>query len=278
MLQRLKKCAPFFYLFFFYLFLQCSPSSKEHDNSEGNLTKNDSSGFVAKVDSSAINSSPVSAVKKLPTWPSKAKTVKGKRYPFDEATNDLSFVAFREKLYQAINEKDLEFLASIIHDDIKFSFGAEHGKDDFLQTWQLGTNPESSLFWSEMKEVLMLGGGFLSFNKTSFYAPYIFILKDIEDPYSQAVIVGENVRLRDQPHRQGKIIGSLSWDLVEVIYEEGSIEEIINGETHFWQKVKNASGEAGYVYGKYIRSPIDFRAGFSQYDGKWMMDLFIAGD
>lgn len=278
MLTGIKKYIPSLSLLFACFAIQCSQVPSTEKNTESILLQEDSSGLLEKknaIPSGSISNTPK---KQLPNWPLNAKKSSGKRFPFDQASKDTSFVVFREKLFQAVLEKDLIFLSSIIHNDIKFSFGAENGKADFLKIWKLNSVAENSDFWAEMEEILILGGGFLDFSKKGFYAPFIFILEDIDDPYTQAVIIGEKVRLRDQPSSQGKIIGSLGWDLVEIINDSEQPEETINSETHLWQKVKTVRGETGFVYGKYIRSPIDFRAGFKQYDGRWMMDMFIAGD
>ncbi len=214
----------------------------------------------------------------LPHWPVKAQKITGVRMPFDEGPQNPDFVAFRKRLFQAVLDKDTSFLASIIHPDIKFSLGDGHGKAEFLAGWQLDTNPGASSFWEEFKAVLSLGGGFGDPSKTAFYAPYIMLLRDIEDPYNQSIVIGENVRLREQPASNSNIIASLSWNLVTMIPQTDFHEETIGGETHSWQYVKTHDGKTGYVFGKYIRSPNDFRAGFQLYDGKWLMDRFLAGD
>ncbi len=274
----LKKCVRFLCLLFAFITIQCAQSTSSEENATVNFTIEDPLDSVLNNDTIQTQSKVVSTIKKLPSWPTNPVVKKGKRYPFDNASKDPSFFAFREKLYDSVIENDLTFLSAIVHNDIKFSFGAENGKEDFFKAWNLDSNPERSPLWHELEEILVLGGGFSVFDKIGFYAPYIYVLDDIEDPFTQVVIIGENVRLRDQPSSKGKVIGSLSWDLADLLSEESSIEETINGETHLWQKVKSVNGETGYVYGKYIRSPIDFRAGFKQYDGRWMMDLFIAGD
>lgn len=43
-------------------------------------------------------------------------------------------------------------------------------------------------------------------------------------------------------------------------------------------KVTTDKGVIGYVSGKYVRSPIDYRAFFQQVDGKWQLTAFVAGD
>ncbi len=214
----------------------------------------------------------------LPSWPENAKSQKGKRFPFDEAVKDASLVTFRNQVYQAAWGKDLDKLLSFIADDIKFSFGAESGKADFIKAWQLDNKPEESALWGELLAILKLGGGFGNWDPDHFYAPYIFVLEDIDDPYTGAIVTGENVRLRAGPSSKSDILGSLSWDLVEIQDQAEYANETIGGESHVWQKVKTAKAETGFVYEKYLRTPVDYRAGFVKKDGKWIMNLFIAGD
>ena len=257
----------------FPFFIQCDSVSSSETTADNELSQKDSI-----EEQHPIAKPSQSDHQKLPTWPLKPKIIEGKRLPYDEGPKDNSFVSFREDLYDAILEKDIIFLQSILHDDIKFSFGSENGKEDFLKTWNLSEAPENSNFWAEMEAILRLGGAFYDKNNNSFYAPYLFMLEDIDDPFTQSIVVGEKVRLRDKASSSGKIITLLNWDLVEFVHQEEQFEETIGGEKHFWQKVKTENDATGFVYGKYVRSPIDFRAGFTKYDEQWMMSLFIAGD
>ena len=115
-----------------------------------------------------------------------------------------------------------------------------------------------------MESVLALGGAFLQTPNSGFFAPYIFMLDDIEDPFYQAVVTGENVRLREEASSKSKIISSLNWNLVDIVMLDEYTEETINGETHYWVKVKTHDGQTGFVYGKYVRTPVDYRAGFKK--------------
>ena len=92
------------------------------------------------------------------------------------------------------------------------------------------------------------------------------------------IIIGENVTVRKTPTLQGEILGFLSYDLVKVVYESSLSKETIDGETHPWIKIKSTEGVIGYVYGKYIRSPIDYRVNFVKKDNTWKIVFFLAGD
>jgi hypothetical protein len=72
------------------------------------------------------------------------------------------------------------------------------------------------------------------------------------------------------------MVKRLSFDILEVLGETASFETI-GGEEYPWIQVKTADAKEGYVWGKYIGRPIDFRAGFSkQANGAWLMHFFCS--
>ena len=90
--------------------------------------------------------------------------------------------------------------------------------------------------------------------------------------------MGAGVRLRSGPGLSTQILKTLSYDLVKLV-EMTPTEETIGGETHPWIKVQLADGTEGFLYGKFYRSPLDFRAGFQQDEaGQWKLVRLLAGD
>ncbi|MFT5766030.1 MAG: hypothetical protein ACI8X3_003468, partial [Saprospiraceae bacterium] len=193
---------------------------------------------------------------------------------------DAGFVKFRQRFYNAVNEKDITFLLTIISDSIFFSYGGEAGRAAFIKSWNLDSNPDESGIWKELSLCLELGGKFNNYdNQIRFVAPYVHMVETFEDPFEEGVIIGDNVRLRDRPGANAKIIGALSWDHFTAIMQRNPVEEEINGETYNWVHIKTLNGKQGYVYGKYTRFPIDYRVGFTKQQGdQWQMEYFIAGD
>lgn len=45
-----------------------------------------------------------------------------------------------------------------------------------------------------------------------------------------------------------------------------------------WQKIQTHDQKTGYVATQYLRSPIDYRAGFDKGPDGWKMTFFVAGD
>jgi len=214
----------------------------------------------------------------LPDWPLEERTERGKLYPFDEAPKNPDFEAFRLKLYRAVLDKDVDFIKGIVDEDIKISYGIENGYADFFTMWKLNEQPDSSMFWYEMQRVLELGGGFQGDKMTTFIAPYLHLTTAVDDPYATGAIIGEGVRLRAEPSMQAEVLASLSFDKIEYLPQKNPVRATIDGTTDIWEKVQLADGTEGYVFGKFVRSPIDFRAGFEKTDEDWTLTFFVAGD
>jgi hypothetical protein len=194
--------------------------------------------------------------------------------PVDKASESKSFLEFRTKVIDAAERRDAKFIFSILDPQIKLSFGGDGGVADFKSMWEL--ERKDSRFWGEFLKV-MKNGGDLGNGKNrlnSFTAPYTHSSwpEDI-DAMENSAILGNKVNLRETPSMDGKVIGQLSYNIVKV--SDSILKE---GEVADWVKVESLGGKLGWVKGEYVRSPIDFRAGFEKKRGVWKMTFFIAGD
>ncbi len=212
-------------------------------------------------------------------FPTSQTIEQGKLNPIDEGQTDASFKAFRTQLIKAVNKKDVDHLMSVVTNEIKISFGVAQGKENFRKMWQLDSIPKKTMLWQELRNVLQLGGTFEGENRNVFSAPYVFsTFSQGYDAHEYGAIVGEGVRVRNAPKRNGKIVRSASYDIVRLIYEKDLPIERIGGEKHPWVKVQFSDDTEGYVYGKYVRGQVDYRAFFEKIDDKWMMNAFLKGD
>jgi len=204
----------------------------------------------------------------------------GKLYPVDQAPRDTAFFVLREQLREAVRKRDIFPIMEALHPEIKVSFGSEHGPEGFIEIWGLQSEEQTaqSGLWKVLGRVLDGGGVFQNGGKT-FIAPYVFATwPDSEDAFDRVAITGAGVRVRSQPNLQSRIITSLSYNIVEFVQRTDQ-ELTIDGETHNWMKIKTPDGQEGFAWGKYVTSPIGFRAGFErQSDGQWLMTFFLAGD
>lgn len=195
--------------------------------------------------------------------------------PVDEAKNDASFYAFREKLVAAVKKRDAKYISSIVDRDIKNSFGGNDGIEEFKKRWKI--NGSKSEFWDELLPVITNGGKFIKEGTNKlFFAPYSFnSFPDDLDAFSYSVIFGNNVNLRSKADAVSPVVSSLSYNIVEIVE---AVKEKENAEKVLWYEVKTLGGKRGFVKAEFVRSPIDYRAGFEKKNGKWKMTAFIAGD
>jgi Bacterial SH3 domain len=194
-----------------------------------------------------------------------------KLYPVDEGPRDRTFVTFRDRLLRAARERDENFITSIVHPQIKNSFGGDDGAAEFKQMWLQDRARREELF-STLTRILSLGG---SFQGREFCAPYVFTRwPNSVDSFEHAAITASNVRVRAQANATSPVIATLSYDLVRVDGESYGAE----GGDSAWVKIRTPSGRQGYVAREFIWSPVDYRACFAKARGSWRMTMLIAGD
>ncbi len=194
--------------------------------------------------------------------------------PIDEAARDKSFLTFRTQLVNAAKRHDAKFILSIVDRNIKNSFGGDDGIENFEKNWKI--EQRDSEFWSEFSTVINNGGTFTIEGKTkTFFAPYVFkAFPEDLDAFNHSIIFGNNVNLRAKADKNAAIVGSLSYNVVEIL---DSVKDANDINKTIWYEVKTLGGKRGFVGAEFVRSPIDFRAGFEKRNGKWKMTVFIAG-
>jgi hypothetical protein len=197
--------------------------------------------------------------------------------PVDEARKDASFLAFRTKLIAAAKRRDAKYVLSIVDPGIRNTFGDDDGIRYFKKVWKI-ESPKSE-FWDEFLKVITNGG---AFSKESgpkvFFAPYTFSgFPDDIDSFEYNAIFGNNVNLRAEPDLKSKPIALLSYNVVKVDYQN-SVKKSGTEDEYSWLKVETMGGKRGFVSADFVRSAIDYRAGFEKKKGVWKMTVFIAGD
>lgn len=195
--------------------------------------------------------------------------------PVDEAKKDQSFFAFRTKLVEAAKKRDIKFVLSVVDRNIKNSFGGNDGIAEFKKAWKI--NSPTSEFWGEFLPVITGGGSFIKDGSNKlFFAPYTFnSFPENLDAFSHSVILGNKVSLRSKADTNAPVVVNLSYNIVEILE---SIKDRNNSEKVSWYEVKTLGGKRGFVKAEFVRSPIDYRAGFEKKNGKWKMTIFVAGD
>ena len=187
--------------------------------------------------------------------------------PVDEAAKRPEFFSFRAQLQRAIAIRDTAALLAAVDPDIKNSFGGNDGIDEFRTMWRIGQ--ADSEIWEELGTVLSMGGSF--FDDRTFVAPYVFSKwPETMDSFEHVAVVGANVRIRSEPKPDAAPIDAVSFVILPVASDARVTDDS-------WRAVKLES-KVGFVSSRFARSPIDYRAIFSEQSGAWRMVTFVAGD
>jgi hypothetical protein len=190
----------------------------------------------------------------------------------DEASKDPTLVQFRERLLEAVRNRDVEFLSEVIDPNIRTGFGPTGGATEFRRQWKLDTR-ESPL-WDELETILTLGGGFNPSSAGSqFWAPYVYSAwPQQHDAFRSLAVIEDDVPMHERPDSSSRVIGRLSYDIVASI--DVPAAELAAG----WTRVMTADGRSGWVDSLTVRSPVGYRAGFTRRNGSWKLSAFVSGD
>ena len=198
--------------------------------------------------------------------------------PIDEATDDPAFITFRGRLLAALATRDTAAVLAAFAPDARLSFGPDPpGPDGVRRLWLGPRRAMRPTLWEALTVVLGMGSVRDDNNASFASAPYVYNgWPDDVDPFSHAAVVGDNVRVRATPGLAGEVLASLSYAVVpvEVWGAAGTSSDVPDG----WARIRLADGRTGYVSTAYLRSPVDYRAGFEKQAGGWRIVFFLAGD
>lgn len=195
--------------------------------------------------------------------------------PQDKAISDPSFAAFRKKLDATVAAKDASALRSILAPGVVVSFGGESGPDAFFERWK-PTEPSAEL-WPLLAKLLSLGSTVEKSDEgvTATY-PYAYAaFPDDLDAFTSGVITGRGVKVREKPDETAAVVTQLDHDVVKVPDWKFDPQ---TGTSPPWIEVELWNGKSGFVAKSMIRSPGDYRAGFTKQGGAWKLTYLVAGD
>jgi len=243
--------------FAFLLLVACSRDTVERASPPVSTTEPASD--TATATATGTPEAPPSSV------PPPAPVAGGRTLAFaDEGTRDASFVAYRDRLLAAVRARDAKGVSALADPKIRTSFGGDGGRAGLEKVLA-----RPGMF-EELELILTLGGSFQGEGDTAFWAPYVYsAYPDEQDAFSTLAVIGDDIPLHESPDAGSTVIATLSRNIVERLSEPGD-----DGP---WQKVK-AGEKVGFVETKFLRSPIDYRAGFNKFAEGWRMTGLVAGD
>lgn len=191
--------------------------------------------------------------------PAAAPAVAGPKLAFvDEAAQDPSFAAYRDQLAAAVRARDTRAVLALVDPNIRTSFGGDGGHASLTEE-----------HWRALGEILPLGG---SFREGMFWAPYVYSAwPESHDSFAELAVVADAVPLRASADANAPALATLSRDIVQRAGQPSA-------EKTPWTQVTTADGKTGYVETKFVRSPVDYRAGFLKTADGWRMNALVAGD
>lgn len=252
-------------------FFSCNPS-KEESTSYSEEINSSASEALSRDSVRSIYLNRIEA--RSDPMPTRRIIEKNKLYPVDEAPLDTTFFVFRERLKDAVADKNIFFLMENIDDNIVLD-DQRKGLSAFAQKWELTSEAATlqSPLWSLLNEILA-GGGVFRDQRSTFIAPYITATFPEQAEPQTGAITGAGVRMRAAPSLNSQIEKVLTHDIVKIM-ETTTETTTINEETYPWTKVSTMEGIEGFVWGKFVGVPGKKELVFKKGNGSWKIVKLI---
>jgi hypothetical protein len=202
--------------------------------------------------------------------------------PVDQAGEVPEFAAWRDILIDAVRRRDTEAVVALADPAIRLSFGDSSGRDTF-RAWLNGIEDmpgSGEVYWQALEDALALGGTWEDWDDggRAFCAPYTFKAEfppELE-VFDVAMVVQADAELRRGPDLREPVVATLGYDIL-VVDDWGWNPE--HPEEPHWMSVHTTDGaHAGWIESTAVRSPVDYRACFTEAESGWALELFVAGD
>lgn len=202
-----------------------------------------------------------------------AETQGGIFAPSDEGAGDISWIYFRDRLLEAVQQRDRKFVLGIVARNVRNGIGRPDGIEEFIRQWD--PDAEDSPLWRELPRALHLGAVYFQHERMprSLCAPYVLPRWPKGMDPRRGAITARETALRAAPSGSAEILANLGYSIVRVIDWE-----VADGEAGVPQKwVKIAAQEReGYIPEEHIRSPLEHLACFRRSEAGWQLTSFLA--
>ena len=194
--------------------------------------------------------------------------------PRDDAAGDQSWTRFRDRLLEAVQQRDKKFVLGVVDRNVRNGIDQPNGLGEFTRQWE--PDAEDSPLWRELPRALHLGAVWYSHEKMprSLCAPYVLPRwPKNTDPHGNGAITARETALRAAPSGSAEILASLGQSIVRV-----SDWEVADSDADIRQKwVKiNVNGREGFIPEEHIRSPLEHLACFRKSETGWRLTSFLA--
>jgi hypothetical protein len=206
--------------------------------------------------------------------------------PVDEASQDRSFLRFRDELLQSLRRRDVSGVKQRLHERLT---GRSLDQSLLLGPSRKSPSQPEDAVWEELEKILTLGGTFvtseqklygrgLGLGDREFCAPYVYSAFPVTIPRGLgAAVVGvllqSHVAVRAGPSEDAKLVTTRSHEIVRYQTRHP------NGPTApGWTSITTLDGIFGYVKSDTVRSVLDYHACFAVFGEQWLMTEFVRGN
>jgi hypothetical protein len=201
----------------------------------------------------------------------------------NEIVQDASFAQFAAKLQQAIRDRDVQYVTSVLPKD-----GVAIGYTRPTKIADLKLNNPQSDFWGILAYTTANGCA-RSHLKDSPAWLCSTVAGDFERQYpvpkngnwmdymlQQVIVLGQNVNVRSQPNRNGTVVSTLSHEVVRSnpkVTGSFSRNPLVG-----WTPVTLNNGKTGYVNNRYVYFPLGDTLQVEKRQNQWQITHVLAGD
>jgi hypothetical protein len=187
--------------------------------------------------------------------------------PRDEAKKDPTLVAFRNRLLQAIAQKDTHYIESILSPRVEYALGGGVGKADFESQWNFKSKTSNA--WNVLQQCVQRGGYFENDEKgRQFVAPYAAFDNIIysDEGLETALITTADEPIYAQPDSKSKVVARLHYEFV-VLPDDSK------NTPASWTAIKFGK-QRGFVRSAALIKQTDPYVTFKKIRGKWTLTWF----
>lgn len=189
--------------------------------------------------------------------------------PVDEATRDMSWAYFKNRLLEAVMKRDRKFVLAILDPNVRMGLDGVRGVAEFRKQWAL--DADDSQLWRELPSALFAGAAYRMRGPVphELCAPYVHPRwpRDL-DPHAYGAIISRDALVKAEPSSDSRTLASLAYDIVAVA--DWEVADKARDFAQKWVKIKLKTGE-GFVPEEQIRSPIEHVACFVKTGNGWRM-------
>ncbi|AFY81617.1 SH3 domain-containing protein [Oscillatoria acuminata] len=208
----------------------------------------------------------------------------------DEAVPGSDFYQFRTQLREAVQNRNPEFVGSIVPETgLALGFSVPRTREN------LNLDDPQARFWLILEKAVAIGCSpaenppayNLDAGSEIWVCPNVAqaFARQVPPPPSaegvsgqleRVVVVGENVNARSQPSVDSEAIATLSNEVVQLDRSRQLPETFDPIDS--WTAIRLQDDREGYVYNRYVYSPLESRALFGKINGEWQLLAMPGGD